>query len=648
MATVPARALTIPIDDARDHVLGSPQADFTLLEYGSYACEHCHAAHEVITSLRDRFGDRMRYVYRHLPLTDREMATRAAELAEYASHTTGQFWEIHDALMRRGPRFDDGELEQFASEFGLPSQDGRHDAAAKAARARVREDALSGLHSGARMTPTFFINGRRYEGAWDESALAEAMLGSLGHRVQSAALDFARWAPSTGLLLLLGTALALLLSNSTAGPAFTSFWHTPLGFQFGVRSFALPVIDWVNHGLLSAFFLVVGLEIKREFTVGRLASRRAAVLPLAAAVGGMTVPALIYLAVIGGGPLTSGWGLTIATDTAFAVALIVMLGDRVPVELRVFLTAAVIVDDLVAIAVIALFYTDSLSLSYLAASVLVTGSLIVINRWKVYRPLPYVVLGILLWFCLHEAGLHATLAGVILALVAPTRPPANLHALLAQAQAVIQVDNAAARDDAMRHGLSHPALNALNLIHDRIESPASKVLRTVEPWSSYAVLPVFALANAGLVWSADIIQEHERLVLAIVLGLVVGKPVGILLGSWLAVRLGVAVKPDTYSWRQLAGAGALAGIGFTMSLFIAGEAFDSESVFSAAKLAIFIASLMAGLLGVVILLPRSAPTERRALRPKSSSRRRSVPAGEPRAATRSRERGNPEVMVRYQ
>lgn len=606
MASGTLRTLTVPVDEERDHILGSPKADFTLLEYGSYACEHCHAAHEVITSLRDRFGDRMRYVYRHLPLTDREMAAQAAELAEYASQTTRQFWEVHDALMHRGPRFDEGELEQLALEFGLPPRDARNEAIAQAAHARVRQDALSGLHSGARMTPTFFINDRRYEGPWEEGALAEAMLGSLAHRVQAAAVDFARWAPSTGLLLLLGTVVALVLSNSTAGPAFASFWHAPFGFQLGARSFLLPVIDWVNHGLLSAFFLVVGLEIKREFTVGRLASRRAAVLPLAAALGGMTAPALIYLTVVGGGPLASGWGLTIATDTAFAVALIVLLGDRVPVDLRVFLTAAVIVDDLVAIAVIALFYTSSLSLSYLTAAILVTGLLIVINRWKVYRALPYVVLGILLWFCLHEAGLHATLAGVILALVAPTRPPANLNALLAQAQAVVKADNPSGGDVPMRHGLSRPALDALNLIHDHIESPASKVLHAVEPWSSYAVLPVFALANAGLVWSADVVEGHQRLILAIVLALVVGKPTGILLASWLGVRLGIADKPEAYSWRQLAGAGALAGIGFTMSLFIAGEAFDSEADFGAAKLAIFIASLIAGLLGVLILWPRAA------------------------------------------
>ncbi|RPI57734.1 MAG: Na+/H+ antiporter NhaA [Acidobacteria bacterium] len=609
MATVPPQTLTLAVDETRDHVLGRPEAHFTLVEYGSYACEHCHAAHEVVANLRDRFGDRMRYVYRHLPLTDRAMATRAAEVAEYASQTSGQFWQGHDALMRRDPEFDERELDEIASELGLPPREEWNEAAAEAARVRVRQDALSGLHSGARVTPTFFINGRRYEGAWDESALAEAMLGSLAHRLQTASLDFARWAPSTGLLLLVGTVIALILSNSGVGPAFESFWELPLGFQFGARTFELSLIDWVNHGLLSVFFLVVGLEIKREFTVGRLASQRAAILPVAAAFGGMTAPALIYLMLIGSGPLATGWGMTIATDTAFAIALIVLLGDRVPVDLRVFLTAAVIVDDLVAIAIVALFYASSFSPTYFAAAVLITGLLVAINRWRVYRALPYAALGILLWFCLHEAGVHATLAGVILALVAPTRPPPNLHALMAQAQTVIEAENRSSGDRSMRHGLSQPTLTALDAIHDRMESPASKVLRTVEPWSSYAVLPVFALANAGLVWSADIIQGRGRLILAIVLGLVIGKPTGILLGSWLAVRLGVAVKPEAYSWRQMAGAGMLAGIGFTMSLFIAGQAFQNEGDFNAAKVAIFIASLVAGTLGVLILWPRARRAE---------------------------------------
>ncbi|MGH9257976.1 MAG: thioredoxin domain-containing protein, partial [Vicinamibacterales bacterium] len=223
MASVRPTRLALPVDAARDHVLGGADADFTLVEYGSYACEYCHAAHEVVADLRDRFGDRLRYVFRHLPLADRELATQAAELAEYASQTDSRFWDVHDTLMKRSPHFGADDLERLATELGLPPRAQRDEAARKAADARVRDDALSGLESGARVTPTFFINGRRYEGAWDESALAEALVGSVGHRLQTAMLDFARWAPSTGLLLVVGTVIALLLSNSGAGPAFQAF-----------------------------------------------------------------------------------------------------------------------------------------------------------------------------------------------------------------------------------------------------------------------------------------------------------------------------------------------------------------------------------------------------------------------------------------
>src|SRR5690606_16560074 len=254
----------------------------------------------------------------------------------------------YTTLFRSGPVFEDGELDAIGAEFGVPPQDRRDPALNRAAASRVRGDARSGLRSGARVTPTFFINGRRYEGAWDEAALSEALLRSLGHRIHAASVDFARWAPSTGLLLLLMTVLAVIVSNTAIGPAFLAFWEEPAGVRIGERGFLLPLIDWVNTGLLTIFFLVVGLEIKRELTVGRLASPRAAAFPITAALGGMAAPAVIYL-VVAPPALHHGWGMTIATDTAFAVALIVLLGSRVPVDLRVFLTAAVVADDLVAI-----------------------------------------------------------------------------------------------------------------------------------------------------------------------------------------------------------------------------------------------------------------------------------------------------------
>lgn len=591
-----------PIEPVRDHVLGPSDAEMTLVEYGSYACAHCHAVHDVVEQLRSRFGDRMRFVFRHLPAPGSEAAIAAAEVAEYAAQTTGQFWEVHEALMERGPAFAMGDFERIARDFDLPPRDAVHEPAFIAARARVREDVDSAARSGARITPTFYLDRRRYAGAWDESSLADAMLGSLGHRIQAAAFDFVRWGPSSGLLLGLATLLALVLSNSRFASLSAKWWETRLGLLWGTGAFAHPLVYWVNHGLLTVFFFVVGLEIKREFTVGHLATLRSGALPVIAALGGIALPALIY-ATIAPPELRHAWGIPIGTDTAFAVALIVLMGARVPIELRVFLTAAVIIDDIVAIVVIALFYTEEIRTPYLIAGGAVTALLVVLNRSGVYRPLPYVVVGVVLWFVLHEAGLHATLAGVILAVLVPTRPPANLNALLAQAATVIHLEDTHS-GEAMRPGPSEPALRTLNAVHERIESPADKYLRTVEPWSTYVVLPIFALANAGVAWSLGVFEGQERLICAIGLALVFGKPIGIVSAAWFAVHAGIAAKPDTYSWRQLCGAGALGGIGFTMSLFIAGVAFPDPANYAAAKIGVFLASLTAGGLGLSILWPQ--------------------------------------------
>jgi NhaA family Na+:H+ antiporter len=595
-----------PVNDS-DHVLGDPGAPITLVEYGSYNCPTCRAADNVIADLRDRFGDRMQYVFRHRPITGDEMARRAAELAEYTHETTGRYWDAHERLMQRGPGLRAQDLDEISEELHLPPRDAAHAQAWRRAQAKVQEDIESARRSGVRVAPTFFINGRRYDGPWDESALAEAMLGSLGHRVQAAALEFAHWAPSTGVLLLTMIMVALVLSNSPAAPVFEAFWETPVGLTAGDATFQLPLLDWINDGMLSVFFLVVGLEIKREFTVGHLSTRRAAALPFAAACGGMLVPAFLYLLIVPPGPLTAGWAVPTTTDTAFAVALIALLGSRVPVELRIFLTAAVIVDDLVAIAILAIFYSGGINLLYLGAAVAVTLAMVMLNHGGIYSPFPYGILGIVLWSCLHGASIHPTLAGVIVAGLTPTRPPPNLAALMAQAQTVIGYELRRAQERVLSHGPSEPTLKTLDAIHDRIESPASKLLRSVEPWSSYFVLPLFALANAGLDWSTAVVEGHEKLISAIVLGLVLGKPAGMFFGAALAVRLGLAVKPYEYSWRQLIGAGALAGIGFTMSIYFAHKAFPDAADFTAAKVGIFAASLIAGVLGTMLLWWARAP-----------------------------------------
>jgi NhaA family Na+:H+ antiporter len=294
-----------------------------------------------------------------------------------------------------------------------------------------------------------------------------------------------------------------------------------------------------------------------------------------------------------------------ATDTAFAIALIAMLGRRVPVELRVLLTAAAIVDDIGAITVVAIFYSGEIHAGWLGAGAGVVALLALLNRWGVYRVSPYLALGIGLWICVYAGGLHATLAGVLLAAFIPTRPPPNFRTLAMQAQTIL--DSEARHGEQLRLGVSEPALRALDAIHDRLESPADRMLRTVTPRSSLMVLPVFALANAGVALSLDVFSGHTGLMLAIIAGLVVGKPLGFVAISALAVRLGVAVKNPAYSWLQVAGAGALAGIGFTMSLLIAGQAFPAPSDFDAAKVAVFVASVLSAVLGVVILWRARTP-----------------------------------------
>ncbi|WP_437190696.1 Na+/H+ antiporter NhaA [Planctomicrobium sp. SH527] len=588
-----------PVDIQRDHIIGPPDAEMVLVQYGSYACARNHAVHDVIERLRSRFGNRMCYVFRHLPRGEIKKSRQAAEFTEFAGQKTGKFWEIHEAVMERGPGLSKDHLNEIAQNFDLPSPDEIPQSELKEAQEHIQTDIENAQQSGATTTPAFFINGRRYDGAWDESSLADAMLGTLGHRIQSAAFSFVGWGPSSGLLLGLATLIALLLSNSPLGPAVSAWWETPLGIQWGTMEFSHSLLHWVNHGLLTIFFFVVGLEIKREFTVGHLSSFRAGALPVISAFGGILIPAGIY-ALVAPPELRHGWGIPIGTDTAFAVAMIVLLRDRVPIELRVFLTAAVIIDDIVAIIVIALFYSGEINTAYLIASGVVTALVLVLNGAGVYRTLPYLACAVAMWFLLHEAGLHATLAGVIMAVLIPARSPAKLPALLAQAATLIHREDEH-KGEAMRSGPSESALLTLDAIYSRIESPTDKLLRTVEPWSSYVVLPIFALANAGVAWSMDAFEGNGRLMAAIILGLVIGKPAGLVAAAWLAVKSGIAVKPNAYSWRQLCGAGALGGIGFTMSLFISDLAFTDAGNQAASKIAIFIASIIAGALGTIFL-----------------------------------------------
>jgi NhaA family Na+:H+ antiporter len=378
----------------------------------------------------------------------------------------------------------------------------------------------------------------------------------------------------------------------------------------GDFSISKDLTHWINDGLMAVFFLVVGLEIKREVFVGELSSVRGAALPIAAAVGGAVVPALIYSAINAGTEGAAGWGIPMATDIAFALGVLALLGERAPVALKVFLTALAIVDDILAVLVIALFYTSEISWDALAVGGLFLAALVVANLIGVGRTLVYALLGIGLWFCFLLSGVHATIAGVLLAFMVPASSFINPGAFLERGRYVLDRFEEAGEkgENVLSNEERQAALHALNHASYKLEPPLHELEHTLHPWVVFAIMPVFALANAGVQLGEGIAGAlTDPVSLGVVAGLVLGKQLGVTLFAWLAVKTGVSELPRGISWRQVYGAGWLAGIGFTMSLFITDLAFSDGALVEAAKLGILAASLITGVVGWTILRGASSP-----------------------------------------
>lgn len=591
-----------PAVSERDHSQGPDKAPVVLVEYGDYQCQYCGQVHAIIGNIQRRLGDQFKYVFRHLPITTvhphAQLAARAAE----AAAIQGKFWEMHDTLFEHQGMLDEEHLIEYAAQLKLDLKQFKEDLNSDAVAERVREDFRSGVRSGANGTPTFFINGRRYDGPWDEVSLLEAIEKPLGVRIRLLAQEFTRLAASGGAILLLCAIVALIWANSPWSESYFHLWEMALSFVFGEASLSEHLLEWVNDGLMVIFFFVVGLEIKREVLAGELASPKRAALPVAAAIGGMVAPALFYTFFNAGSSAISGWGIPMATDIAFTLGLMTLLGRRVPLSLKVFFTALAIADDLGAVLVIAIFYTSEISWISLGIGGIFLLALVGLNRAKVYTVLPYTLLGIGLWLAFLESGVHPTIAGVLLAMTIPTRSPANMRALLDQSAAVIDEFELPPEWQEVTDSRRQAVIQTLETITDRMQSPARRLERDLHPWTTYLIVPLFALANAGVVVNAEAVQNLLNPVsLGIILGLVVGKPLGITLFSWLVVRIGLADLPTGVSWPQLFSASWLAGIGFTMSLFIAGAAFEDAALLDTAKLAILVASILAATAGWVLL-----------------------------------------------
>ena len=429
-------------------------------------------------------------------------------------------------------------------------------------------------------------------------------IGPVAHRRRSPAsgpvvlrplVDFLHTEAAGGVVLLVATAVALVWANSPFQDSYVELWHTHLSITLGDHTLDLDLQEWVNDGLMTIFFLVVGLEIKRELVEGELREPRRAAMPAIAALGGMIVPALIYTAINAGGDAADGWGIPMATDIAMAVGVLSLLSRRVPPTLKLFLLALAIVDDIGAIVVIAVFYSSGIEPAALGVAAILLV-LVALAKWAgVHHIAVYVVLGLGLWLAVEESGVHATLVGVILGLMAPTRP-------VRQRQLIDQ--------DALTDLSSAEAAHETAVLARESVSVVEWLEHLLHPWTSFVILPLFALANAGIPLSSEALSDaaSSPITLGVVLGLVVGKLVGVTAFTWLAARLGLGVLPAGATWRSIVGVAALAGIGFTVSIFITGLAFSDVARQNEAKVGILVASALAAGLGSLILARAPVPT----------------------------------------
>lgn len=406
-----------------------------------------------------------------------------------------------------------------------------------------------------------------------------------------------------GIVLFVSVIIAIIWANSSAGESYHHLWETNLSVGFNNKAFDKPLHIWINDGLMALFFFVIGLELKREFIAGELSSPQKAILPMVAALGGMFVPALIYISINSGLDSAGGWGIPMATDIAFSLALLSLAGKRIPTSVKVFLSALAVADDLGAVLVIAFFYTANIAFFPLVIAGGVLLLLVMGNLLGIRHPIFYLILGIIVWACFLMSGVHATIAGVLVAFTIPARPKIDEDEFLKDARCYADEFEVARRQDGSL--ISHEQLGALEKIKQLsldAETPLQKIENSLHPWVAFVIMPLFALANSGMIIGGDFFSSLLNPVsMGILAGLFFGKMVGVFSFTWLMVKFKLAALPVNAKWMHIFGVAILAGIGFTMSLFITGLAFTNDEFINQAKYGILVASFFAGTIGLLVL-----------------------------------------------
>jgi NhaA family Na+:H+ antiporter len=415
-------------------------------------------------------------------------------------------------------------------------------------------------------------------------------------------VSFAKVEAAGGILLMASTIAALIWANSPWADSYYAIWNAHATIGFGKFSLTETRFEWINDGLMAIFFFLVGLEIKREVLIGELSSLRRAAFPLIAAVGGAILPALLYVAVAHDAQTIRGWAIPMATDIAFVLGVLALLGSRVPVTLKIFVTALAIADDLIAVLVIAVFYTEKIQLISLALGLAGIALCFGANALGIRKPFIYAVIGTLVWYAVLKSGVHATVAGVLLAFTIPARTYIDRDSFLRKTRSLLDSFASAAAGAPE----SHSALHAMHKKLEMVESPLHRIEHFLHPWVSFLIMPLFAFANAGVQIFGNLAAAVRHPVsIGIVLGLVVGKPIGIWAFARMSAKFGVASAPAELSWGALFAADSLCGIGFTMSLFIATLAFGEGDLLSMSKIGILAASLISGACGYLFLIRQS-------------------------------------------
>ncbi|MEM9103991.1 MAG: Na+/H+ antiporter NhaA [Pseudomonadota bacterium] len=571
-----------------------------VIAYIDFGSRKIQAGRDIVKRVIDSVSDDVIFHYKICPPVDGDEKSYFAAKAGLAAEKQGHFDEMRDRLFASNEEYTEELMLAIAQEMQLDIEMFRTDFYSDTLDFVLQKHWEEARKAGVYLIPSITINNSIYHGAWDEQALLEAIKKSKAQPIKSAIDNFFKWGASAAFALLLATIAALIFANAGFHETYEHWRHTDFGFVFGQGVFQLPVEMWINDALMAIFFLLIGLEIKREILYGELSDLKRAAMPVIGAIGGMVIPALIYVVINIGGDGIHGWGVPMATDIAFTLGLMALLGRRVPLSLKVFVSALAVADDLGAILVIAIFYGHGFHMDAFIAAMLTVGVMAFLNYRRVYSISLYVILGIVLWFFIHESGLHATLAGVLTAALIPSRRSGDLEGVSTQVAMVFDHEIAHAKDTGNYEGIRHGSLRLVQNAVERLREPAYYLEHSLEKWVNYLILPLFAFFNTGILLAGTRLNVLEPINLGIIIALCIGKPVGIVGACWLASKSGIARISSEISWPQLWGGGCLAGVGFTMSIVVAGAAFNGP-VLDAAKMSILIASTIAAVMGITIL-----------------------------------------------